>query len=406
MSPVNDAITLIADACGGIITAHNGTITSPSFPEIYPVSKDCVWEIIAPVQYKIILNFTHFDLEGSNFYQSDCDYDSLTVYSKTSEDHLKRHGLFCGSKLPPIITSESNALRIEFTSDSTIQKSGFAALFLTDIDECVINNGGCQHECKNTIGSYICSCHNGYTLHENGHDCKEGGTYIQHEILQLMVIKIRILYAIAGCKYEISAPYGQLYSPNYPEIYPANKDCVWHFSTTPGHRIRLQFTTFDVEPHQECVYDSVSVYNGDSTDSMTLGRFCGSKLPHIISTSSNEMFMVFKSDASIQRKGFMATHSTGCGGYLQATNKVKHFYSHARFGHNNYDKLSSCDWTIESDLGKNIQLSFLTFDIEEEQTCSFDFVEIFDGFDGNKGSSYGRFCGSTVSRNAYNQVQS
>ena len=37
-----------------------------------------------------------------------------------------------------------------------------------------MNNGGCQHTCKNTVGSYTCSCNNGYTLHENKHDCKEG----------------------------------------------------------------------------------------------------------------------------------------------------------------------------------------------------------------------------------------
>ena len=47
-------------------------------------------------------------------------------------------------------------------------------LFSPDKDECAINRGGCQHICKNTVGSYECACHNGYTLHENNHDCKEG----------------------------------------------------------------------------------------------------------------------------------------------------------------------------------------------------------------------------------------
>lgn len=39
-------------------------------------------------------------------------------------------------------------------------------------------------------------------------------------------------------------------SPNYPDFYPRKKDCVWHFTTTPGHRIRLHFTAFEMEPHQ------------------------------------------------------------------------------------------------------------------------------------------------------------
>lgn len=99
---------------------------------------------------------------------------------------------------------------------------------MTDVDECSENNGGCQHECRNTVGSYECSCHNGFTLHENGHDCKEG-----------------------GCKFEITSPTGHISSPNYPDVYPAQKDCIWHFTTTPGHRIRLVFNVFEIEPHQE-----------------------------------------------------------------------------------------------------------------------------------------------------------
>lgn len=97
-----------------------------------------------------------------------------------------------------------------------MHKSGFAAVFFTDMDECADNNGGCQHDCRNTIGSYQCLCHNGFTLHENGHDCKEG-----------------------GCKYEITTSQGTISSPNYPDYYPGHKDCVWRFITTPGHRIKL-----------------------------------------------------------------------------------------------------------------------------------------------------------------------
>ncbi|PIN97777.1 hypothetical protein AB205_0180870 [Aquarana catesbeiana] len=43
-----------------------------------------------------------------------------------------------------------------------------------DKDECSRDNGGCQHECTNTQGSYSCHCRSGFTLHENKHDCKEG----------------------------------------------------------------------------------------------------------------------------------------------------------------------------------------------------------------------------------------
>lgn len=47
-------------------------------------------------------------------------------------------------------------------------------ILIPDKDECAVDNGGCQHICKNTVGSYMCACHNGFTIHENRHDCKEG----------------------------------------------------------------------------------------------------------------------------------------------------------------------------------------------------------------------------------------
>ena len=34
---------------------------------------------------------------------------------------------------------------------------------LLDINECLVNNGDCQHICTNTDGSFECSCNTGYT---------------------------------------------------------------------------------------------------------------------------------------------------------------------------------------------------------------------------------------------------
>jgi len=357
------------NACGGLIDSSNGTITSPSFPDLYPSNKNCIWEIIAPPQWRITVNFTHFDIEGNN---QDCEYDSLTVSSKMGSGEARQHGLYCGNRLPPVITSEGNSLRLEFLSDNSVQKNGFAAIFFTDKDECATNNGGCQHVCRNTIGAYYCSCHQGFVLHDNGHDCKEG-----------------------GCKHEVNQPSGEISSPHYPDYYPAKKECVWIFSTTPGHRIKLLFTEFEMEPHQECAYDHIVVYDGLTTTDQILGRFCGSKLPHPLIATNNNMLMVFKSDASVQRKGFMAEHMTVCGGHLTAVEVPSHIYSHSKLGDVNYDNKEDCDWIVEAPLGKNVHLSFLTFELEDEQDCGYDFIEVFSGYD-DSGPSYGRFCGNKL----------
>ena len=41
-----------------------------------------------------------------------------------------------------------------------------------DIDECVNFNGGCEHVCKNSVGSYKCFCYNGHLLEADEHGCK------------------------------------------------------------------------------------------------------------------------------------------------------------------------------------------------------------------------------------------
>nr|XP_021507855.1 tolloid-like protein 1 [Meriones unguiculatus] len=237
-------------------------------------------------------------------------------------------------------------------------------------DECSKDNGGCQHECVNTMGSYMCQCRNGFVLHENKHDCKE-----------------------AGCEQKIHSPSGLITSPNWPDKYPSRKACAWAISAIPGHRIKLAFNEFEVEQHQECAYDHLEVFDGETEKSPILGRLCGSKIPDPLMATGNQMFIRFISDASVQRKGFQATHSTECGGRLKAEPKPRDLYSHAQFGDNNYPGQVDCEWLLVSERGSRLELSFQTFEVEEEADCGYDYVEIFDGLN-SKAMGLGRFCGS------------
>ena len=47
-------------------------------------------------------------------------------------------------------------------------------MVFVDEDECQNSNGGCQEKCVNTVGSYICSCREGFELQNDKHSCKEG----------------------------------------------------------------------------------------------------------------------------------------------------------------------------------------------------------------------------------------
>ena len=43
--------------------------------------------------------------------------------------------------------------------------------YLSDVNECTGYNGGCEHTCINSEGSYSCSCKSGYSLNSNGRNC-------------------------------------------------------------------------------------------------------------------------------------------------------------------------------------------------------------------------------------------
>jgi tolkin protein len=117
------------------------------------------------------------------------------------------------------------------------------------------------------------------------------------------------------------------------------------------------------------------------------------------------MYMVFKSDASVQRKGFKAAHSTLCGGRLMAGHTLEHLYSHAKYSDSDHDKKEDCDWVIEASEGQRVRIKFVSFEVEHEQDCSYDFVEVYDGYD-DSSPQLGRFCGNNLPPEFLSQSES
>lgn len=55
-----------------------------------------------------------------------------------------------------------------------------------DIDECDLQIDGCAHNCTNVIGSYVCSCMNGYVLDTDQKDCIGNiSFFVVHPLLKL-----------------------------------------------------------------------------------------------------------------------------------------------------------------------------------------------------------------------------
>jgi hypothetical protein len=77
-----------------------------------------------------------------------------------------------------------------------------------------------------------------------------------------MVIVSVLVCAVAGfpgCGGVLTAPYGDIRSPNHPDRYRENMDCEWHIQLPVGERIRLTFLTFSLEESSGCYFDYISV---------------------------------------------------------------------------------------------------------------------------------------------------
>ena len=83
----------------------------------------------------------------------------MDMFSLVMEGHaLVSHPYLCAFMLVPIMWRNSPGINFQF---------------YTDIDECSVNSGGCEHTCVNTVGSFRCMCDEGYTLSGDERTCAD-----------------------------------------------------------------------------------------------------------------------------------------------------------------------------------------------------------------------------------------
>ena len=97
----------MVDECrgGGYFSTAGGIITSPSYPEYYPDSADCIYTISQPIGSVIMLNFLSMDIQSHD----SCNRDYLEIRDGPSggSDLLDK---LCGRATPDPIQSSQNQL--------------------------------------------------------------------------------------------------------------------------------------------------------------------------------------------------------------------------------------------------------------------------------------------------------
>uniref|UniRef100_A0A8C9W057 CUB and Sushi multiple domains 2 n=1 Tax=Scleropages formosus TaxID=113540 RepID=A0A8C9W057_SCLFO len=288
-------LPLCVAECGGVIKDEpTGRILSPGYPAPYDHNLHCVWTIEAAPGSTIGLHFLVFHTEEV--------HDVLRIWDGPQEGGVLLREL-SGSVLPPDTHSTFNSITLQFTTDFFTSKQGFALQFSVSTatscnDPGTPTNGTRSGDSREPGDHVLFQCDPGYVLQgANKITCTE--------------INNRFFWqpdpptCTAPCGGNLTSASGLILSPEYPEPYPHGRECDWTVTVTPDYVIVLTFNQFSLEPS----YDFLHIYDGPDSLSPLLGSFYGTDVPDRIESSSNTLFLAFRSDASLSSNGFVLQYT-------------------------------------------------------------------------------------------------
>lgn len=133
---------------------------------------------------------------------------------------------------------------------------------------------------------------------------------------------INTIRVSALCGGDLNVDSGHLESPNFPDDYQPNKECTWKITVPSDYQVALKFQSFEIENHDNCVYDFLEIRDGHEPTSPLIGVYCGYNIPEDIKSSGNKMWIKFVSDNSVQKAGFSAIFMNGRNLYALSINNI------------------------------------------------------------------------------------
>ena len=109
--------------------------------------------------------------------------------------------------------------------------------------------------------------------------------------------------------------YGYVTSPNYPNSYNNDSDCSWIIRASRGHKITFKVLDFLLEADQQCRKDYLEIYDGPNLNAPLVGRYCGASRPFPVTSSSNQLYIRFKTNYALEFTGFRAVFNSSLGNY-------------------------------------------------------------------------------------------
>ena len=129
----------------------------------------------------------------------------LYLFHLHSPKHEKSHKLTLTEKVLCMTSSDQSLFCFHFFSHQY-----YCTLYTflppthADIDECAMDTDNCQQSCLNTIGSFSCTCFAGFTLADDGANCRGktssrtcsnifnslvAGVYSQYEVFTVVLLQ-------------------------------------------------------------------------------------------------------------------------------------------------------------------------------------------------------------------------